>query len=255
MFTSPIAQAYERYLVPLIFEPYAVHIAERVAALRPARVLEIACGTGVATRALASRTSAEIVATDLNQPMIDQAAATGTTRPVTWKQADAMQLPFEDATFDVVVCQFGAMFFPDKSHAFGEARRVLRPGGAYMFSVWDRVEENEFADVVTDAVGTIFPGSGQFVKRIPHGYYDIAVITSDVTRAKLTPSFTTIAERSRADTAEIAAKAYCEGTPLRTEIESRLGEATELATDAIARRFGRGPVDGKIQAHIVSCRM
>jgi ubiquinone/menaquinone biosynthesis C-methylase UbiE len=255
MFTSPIAQAYEKYLVPLIFEPYAVHIAERVAALRPARVLEIACGTGVATRELAKRTTADIVATDLNQPMLDEAAAKQAARPVEWRQADAMHLPFDDASFDVVVCQFGAMFFPDKTKAFAEARRVLRDHGVYLFSVWDRIEENEFADAVTTAVATLFPGSGQFVKTIPHGYYDIDMISSDLARGGFDRhAFSTVAERSRAATPEVAAKAYCEGTPLRNEIDSRLGEATGLAAAAIAGRFGSGPVDGKIQAHIVSCR-
>ncbi len=92
-----------------------------------------------------------IVATDLNQPMLDQASAVGTKRPVEWQQADAMQLPFPDGAFDAVVCQFGVMFFPEKSKAFSEARRVLRRGGVFIFNVWDSIKENEFADTVTTA--------------------------------------------------------------------------------------------------------
>src|SRR3954468_4158256 len=129
-FSGSIAQLYEQYMVPLIFEPYAKDITRRLVPLRPSSVLEIAAGTGVVTRHLAAQLPAgvSIVATDLNQPMLDHAASIGTRRPVAWQQADAMRLPFGDGTFDAVVCQFGAMFFPDKAVAFAEARRVLRPG-------------------------------------------------------------------------------------------------------------------------------
>ena len=133
VFAGSIPQLYERYLVPLIFEPYAVDLASRVMLRHPSRVLEIAAGTGVVTRHLAKvlPLSVSIVATDLNQPMLDHAAAIGTTRPIEWRQAEAMQLPFPNEAFDVVVCQFGVMFFPDKVRAFSEARRVLRPGSRY----------------------------------------------------------------------------------------------------------------------------
>ena len=138
-FTGSIPKLYEEYLVPLIFEPYAVDLVNRVASQPLTRVLEIAAGTGVVTRKLASvlPESVYVVATDLNQAMLDLASAVGTTRNVEWRQADAMQLPFEDSVFDAVVCQFGVMFFPEKSKAFSEARRVLRPGGVFMFNVWD----------------------------------------------------------------------------------------------------------------------
>src|SRR3569832_390586 len=114
-FTGSVAQFYERYMVPLIFEPYAVDLAQRVAKAAPRRVLELAAGTGVVTRQLSDMLdrSCEIVATDLNPAMSEEAARIGTVRPVQWRQADAMQLPFDSASFDVVVCQFGAMFFPD----------------------------------------------------------------------------------------------------------------------------------------------
>src|SRR5256885_14920391 len=150
IFTGSIPKLYETYSVPMIFEPYAADLVGRLASRSLARVLEIAAGTGVVTRALASALpeSVAIVATDLNQAMLDQAAAVGTKRAVKWQQADAMQLPFGDATFDAVVCQFGVMFFPDKARAFAEARRVLRPGGVFLFNVWDRIAENEFADPV-----------------------------------------------------------------------------------------------------------
>jgi SAM-dependent methyltransferase len=148
VFGGSIAEVYHSHLVPLLFESYAKDLAHRLASRPFSRVLEVAAGTGVVTRKLASALPAgtAIVASDLNQAMLDVAAAAGTARPVEWRQADAMQLPFPDGGFDAVVCQFGAMFFPDKPRAFAEARRVLRPGGKLVFSVWDRIEENEFAD-------------------------------------------------------------------------------------------------------------
>ncbi|HTJ60430.1 MAG TPA: class I SAM-dependent methyltransferase [Candidatus Saccharimonadales bacterium] len=260
VFDRSIPRLYETHLVPLLFEPYAVDLAERLAARSLERVLELAAGTGVATRKLASALPDDvaIVATDLNQPMLDHAAAIGTARAVEWRQADAMRLPFKDASFDAVVCQFGVMFFPDKPAAFAEARRVLKPGGVLIFSAWDRIEENEFADVVTNAVGTLFPEDPpRFLARKPHGYHDKATIARDVAGGGFaTPRIETVAARSRATSARIPAVGYCEGTPLRNEIEARdarrLAEATDAAARGIAERFGRGPVDGKIQAHVVT---
>mgnify|MGYP003575678378 CR=1 FL=1 len=184
-FSGSIPQLYEQYLVPLIFEPYAKDMATRVAALQPSSVLEVAAGTGVVTRQLAAvlPLAVSVVATDLNQPMLDHAASIGTVRAVEWRQADAMRLPFPDEAFDTVVCQFGVMFFPDKSVAMSEARRVLRPGGTFIFSAWDAVEQNEFANVVTNALTEVFPNQPpRFLARVPHGYHDQAVIASDLAR-------------------------------------------------------------------------
>jgi SAM-dependent methyltransferase len=260
VFAGSVPELYETHLVPLIFQPYAEDLKNRVASLNPSRVLEIAAGTGVVTRALATlpNDGISIVATDLNQAMLDRAAAVGTARPVTWRQADAMDLPFPDGQFDVVVCQFGAMFFPDKAKAFAEARRVLKPGGHFAFNVWDRISENEFADVITMALETVFPQDPpRFMARTPHGYHEVSVIERDLTGGGFvkTPHVVTVAARSRAPSAQVPAIAYCQGTPLRNEIEardaSRLNEATDVAAAAIVRRFGAGPVDGKIQAHVV----
>ena len=153
-FVGAIPEIYDQYLVPLIFEPYAVDLAARLARLPLTTVLELAAGTGVVTRRLALGLPATvaITATDLNQPMLDRAAAVGTSRPVSWRLADALELPFADASFDAVVCQFGAMFFPDKPRAFAEARRVLKPGGTFIFNVWDRIEANDFALCATAAL-------------------------------------------------------------------------------------------------------
>lgn len=259
IFAGSIPRLYEQYFAPLIFEPYAVDLAKRVTARSPKNVLEIACGTGVVTRKLASMLpeGTSIVASDLNQAMLDQAIAIGTTRAVEWHQADAMQLPFPDATFDAVACQFGAMFFPDKAHAFSEARRVLRPGGVFMFNVWDRLEENEIVTVVSSVLESIFPQDPpRFMSRTPHGYYDFDIISRDLKSGGFgsPPQMSTVAARSKAPSPRHAAIAYCQGTPLRGEIEARaptgLGEVTDIVEKALAERFGSAAIDAAIQAHV-----
>ncbi len=263
LFAGSIPSLYEAHLVPLIFQPYADDLAERLGAMSLTRLLELAAGTGVVTRALTAATDEKtaVVATDLNQSMIDHARTVGTSRQVEWRQADAMQLPFDDGTFDAVVCQFGAMFFPDKGRAFAETRRVLRPSGLFVFSVWDRIEENEFADVVTIALESVFPEDPpRFLARTPHGYHDRALIERNLTEGGFAKParIETVAKRSHAASPSDVAIAYCQGTPLRNEIETRdptrLAHATKIADEALAKRFGRGAIDGKIQAHIVIVR-
>jgi SAM-dependent methyltransferase len=260
VFSGSIPKLYETHLVPLIFQPYAVDMKMRVDSMNVSRILEVAAGTGVVTRALAAMANKQIsiVATDLNQAMLDEAAAMGTARPVQWQQADAMALPFPEGAFDAVVCQFGVMFFPDKSKGFSEARRVLKPGGVFIFNVWDRISENEFADTVTSSLEAIFPEDPpRFLARTPHGYHDRSAIERDLANGGFTksPRIATVTARSRTTSARVPALAYCQGTPLRNEIEvrdaSRLNEATEVAAAAIAKRFGTHSVDGKIQAHVV----
>lgn len=260
VFAGSIPELYDRLMVPLIFEPYALDLAERLAALAPGDVLEIAAGTGVVTRAMAARLpAARIVATDLNPPMLEQAARRlPADARVTWRQADALALPFEAGRFDAVVCQFGAMFFPDKVAGYREARRVLKPDGRFLFNVWDEIATNEFADVVTEALAAMFPDDPpRFMARTPHGHHDLARIRDDLTAAGFASiAIDTVEHRSRAAEPRIAAVAYCQGTPLRAEIEARkpggLAEATDAATRRLAARFGDGAIDGRIRAHVVT---
>ncbi len=221
VFAGSVPELYDRLLVPLIFEPYADDLVARLAALGVSSVLEVAAGSGVVTRAMAAGlpSSVALTATDLNQPMIDHARSVGTARAVTWQAADVMGLPFEANSFDAVVCQFGVMFFPDRAAAYAEVARVLRPGGVFIFNVWDRIEENEFADAVTSAVAGMWPEDPPaFLSRTPHGYYD--------------------------------------ETTMRNEIEARdparLQEATEVAAAAVRDRFGAVDLDSKIRGYVVT---
>ena len=228
--------------------------------MRNGRVLETAAGTGVVTRALASVLAEGVLidATDLNQPMLDHASSRLSSDRVVWRQADAQNLPYPDSMFDVVVCQFGAMFFPDKHRAFCEAYRVLKPGGRFLFSVWDRIEENEFADVVVNSVATLFPDDPpMFLARTPHGHYDTSALEILLRSAGFeSVTIETVARHSVSPNARSVAVGYCQGTPMRNEIEARdsgrLAEATDAATAAIAMRFGSGRVTGKVKAHVIT---
>jgi ubiquinone/menaquinone biosynthesis C-methylase UbiE len=260
VFAGSIPEIYDRFLVPLIFDPYAADLAGRVALAQPRDVLETAAGTGVLTRALASRLapSTRIVATDLNQPMLDQASQRQADGRAEWKQADALALPFGDGGFDVVACQFGVMFFPDKVQGYKEARRMLRPGGRFLFNVWGPIEDNDFADVVTEALARVFPGDPpRFMARTPHGHHDVGRIREDLKSAGFADlSVDAVDATSKAASARHAAVAFCQGTPLRNEIEardaSRLEEATNQAADALARRFGKDAIEGRIRALVIT---
>ncbi len=253
-FVGSIPALYDRHLGPWLFAPYAADLARRLAALAPARVLETAAGTGIVTRALAEALpDGAIVATDLNEPMLAHAAAQSGAAHVTWRQADAQSLPFDDGAFDAVVCQFGVMFFPDKPRAFAEARRVLRAGGCYLFSVWDRIEDNELSHLVTEALAARFPADPpRFLPRVPYGHFDRDFYARALRDAGFGDvDVETVTLRGRA-TARDAAIGLCQGCPLAGEIEARapgrLGATTAEVTASIVARLGDGVVDTKMQA-------
>jgi len=260
VFAGSIPELYDSLLVPLIFEAYARDLAATVARFEPRDVLEVAAGTGAATCALASQLPAHctIVATDLNPPMLDRAAAKPQLRTrVTFQRADALALPFEDRTFDIVACQFGAMFFPDRIKGYSEARRVLKPGGRYVFSVWDEIGTNEFTDVVQRSLAPLFPNDPpSFMSRTPHGYHDVEKIRGDLRAAGFADiSIKTIEHTSKAASSRGPATALCQGTPLRNEIEARGGSleaATDVATAALTQRYGAGPIEGRTCAHLIT---
>ena len=260
VFSGSIPALYDKYLGPLLFEPYAEDLARRLSDLTAGTVLEVAAGTGIVTRALirALPNDVRVVATDLNQPMLDHAQRRSHDGRITWRQADALALPFEDRSFDVVACQFGAMFFPDRVQGYNEARRVLKPGGRFVFTVWDRISENDFADVVTQALAGFFlHDPPRFLARVPHGYHDEECIRADLNAAGFVDILVDARnDRSKAGSPLEPAIAYCQGTPLRTEIEardaSRLQDATRRAADALAHRFGSGAIEGRIRAFVVT---
>ena len=238
VFGDELSRIDESHLVPLIFELYASELAQRLVSAHVTRVLEIAAGTGVVTRALASLLppAVEITATDLNPDMLRQATSRGTSRSVKWRQADAMALPFGDEAFDAVVCQFGMMFFPDKGKAFAEARRVLRVGGMLLFDVWDRIEENEFADEVTRTLASSSPTIRRASCAVRPTDTSIGATSSAICRAE----DSVVPSRSRPSRRAVARhRQWCR--PSRTARGRRSGTRSWLAT----RRGSTKPPTGR----------
>ncbi|HVU29165.1 MAG TPA: class I SAM-dependent methyltransferase [Sphingomicrobium sp.] len=258
-FVGSVPDHYNRLMVPLIFRPYALEIARRARSFAPRLILETAAGTGAVTEALHEAVpSATIVATDLNQPMLDVAAERVSSDAVGFVLADAQDLPFEDESFDLVVCQFGAMFFPDRVRAHREAGRVLKDGGHYLLAIWDRIERNVLSDVSQKTLIELFPDDPPlFIRDGPFGYADPLAIESDLHDAGFdVVDIETMEFRSRSPSAHDAAMAFCYGTPMGVEVEDRepgsLGRAFAAVEQAFSRFETAGGVDEPMAAHIVT---
>lgn len=240
LFAGSIPEIYERILVPFMFEPFARDIVSRVGT--PGRILEIAAGTGIVARKLAAKLpSAHIVATDLNTPMIDRARSV--LPGIEWKQADAQRLPFADNSFDLSVCQFGAMFFPDRVRAFREARRVA---GRFLMSTWGPLATHTVELAVIQSLAKVLPDAPpRFLERTPHGYHDPEIVRADLEAAGFrTITIDEVRLHGRASSSRDLAIGYCQGTPLRNEIPP---ERLEEVTDALA---GMLPAEGEMLAYV-----
>jgi ubiquinone/menaquinone biosynthesis C-methylase UbiE len=258
-FADAIPELYDAVLGPFMFEPFARETAARLAGFE-GEVLEIAAGTGAVTRALdrALAPGARLIATDLNGTMLQVARGRLASPRVSWREADALALPFPDASFDAVVCQFGVMFYPDPVAGHREAARVLRPAGRYLIAVWDDLASNPVAEAVHEAVAARFPADPpQFFARTPHGHHEAAKLRRDLADAGFADAAveTLTLEAGRLP-AEALARGFCQGTPLRHEIQARDPAGLEPTTAAVAaalrRRFGEGPVASPIQAHLIT---
>jgi SAM-dependent methyltransferase len=257
-FAGSIPELYDRFMGPMLFEPFAIDTARRFEGFEGA-LLETAAGTGRVTRQLAlAAPRAAITATDLSEAMLGRAAAVIEAPNVTWRQADALALPFADASFGAVVCQFGAMFFPDKAAGFAEARRVLKGDGGFVFSVWDELEANDASWIVQEAVAALFPDDPPtFFARGPFGYHDRDLIRRHLREAGFAAvEIETVRLPTPAASAYDAAYAMVAGTPLRGLIEARdpamLDEAVEAAAQALRTHFGGGAFTGTGQAVVIT---
>lgn len=258
-FAGSIPALYDQHMVPLLFAPYARHVAERAKLFAPKRVLEVAAGTGVVTQVLREALpDAVIVATDLNAPMLEKAAERVSAANVTFQPADALDLPFDDGSFDLVVCQFGIMFYPDKVAGNKEARRVLRDNGRYLLVIWDRLDRNAATRAVAGAVADIFPAdAAKFYERVPFRYHDHAQIEQDLRAAGFAKvEIETVELRSRAPSALDAAIGLVQGTPMRAEIEqidpTMLARATAAAAKALKQYEGPKGLDAPMSALFVT---
>jgi SAM-dependent methyltransferase len=257
-FAGSMPEFYDRFLVPVLFEPFASEMAKRLDTLAAGDLLEVAAGTGILTRALARTLSpsVRITATDLNPAMIARARTHAGLERVTWREADALALPFDDRTFDCVVCQFGVMFFPDKRTAFREILRVLRPGGWFLFSVW-----GDRRGSVQQIAATVV---GHYLSRAPASlisphYSDIPAVEADLIAAGFrSVTAEHVAKRGLSASAHDAAVASCHGGLLRAQIDqhapNRLDEITAAAAAAITETFGPGEISDPLNAVLFSAR-
>jgi SAM-dependent methyltransferase len=246
-------------MVPLLFRPYAEEIARRAAAWGPRDILETAAGTGVVTHALAAALpNSSIVATDLNQAMLDVAATRVTAPNVSFRQADALNLPFGDDSFDLAVCQFGVMFYPDKVRGNSEVRRVLRDGGHYLFAVWDRIDRSGLSHLANETLAGEFPDDPpQFMTRGPFSYYEPQWIERDLQAAGFTEiAIDTVELTSRSSSAEDAARGLVYGSPMGVELaehgDAALDRVFERLSQSARQYEGPNGFEAPMSAHIVT---
>lgn len=255
-FTGSVPENYDRFLGPALFEPYGAEIVARIGDKDCHSLLEIACGTGIVTQKLASGLpqNARLIATDLSQPMIDYASRRLADQPrIEWQTADATQLPFGDQSFDIVVCQFGFMFVPDKAAAFGEAHRVLKPGGTLLFNVWDKLEHNDFCRIAHETVLSFYKDDPPLFFEVPFGFHRVDVIRALVDEAGFHDVQLEHLDRpSVSATARDAATGLVQGTPVSVAVRERAPADIPILTDAVAtalsQKCGDAPCRGVMRA-------
>lgn len=255
-FVGTVPENYDRYLGPMLFEPYAADMAKRLPQRDGISVLETACGTGIVTARLREHlpSGARLVATDLNEGMINSAQAKRNAAGVEWQVADMLALPFADGTFDFVVCQFGVMFVPDKIAAMRETLRVLKPGGTFLFNVWDNLAANDQSRVANATIVSLTePEPVRFFETTPFGWSNAEQMRGFVEAGgfrdiKVTPvEFDCVSP-----TAMDAAKGLVQGTPVVVAVKDRdaalVGKITDSLAAALARDFGDNPCRGRMRA-------
>jgi ubiquinone/menaquinone biosynthesis C-methylase UbiE len=255
LFRGAVPENYDRYLGPVIFEPWAKDLVLRLAGRKYERVLEIACGTGIVTRRLrdALPATTEIVATDLNPDMFEFAEAKFRDHEnVIWQEADASALPFPNCSFDAAICQFGVMFVPDKATAIRESYRVLCNGGVFLFNVWDSFEANPFGKIAHATIASFFDHDPPRFYEIPFGFHDSTVIVKLLQDAGF-EKIESFAETKpcRSGSAREFATGLVRGNPVGTEATERGVDPEELIvaiTKRIAERFGEAPVESTMRA-------
>lgn len=263
-FSGSIPEAYDKYLGPLLFEFSAKDTASRIESNIPAggKMLEIACGTGISTYYIRNSLVGDIhiTATDVNPAMLDYAKSKhGDLDGVTFEVADALSLPYEDNSFDAVVCQFGIMFFPDKLKGLQEMHRVLKPGGTLYLTVWDKIEKNESALIIYFSIEKFFESNPPQFTKIPFSFNDIESIKEIFSNAGFKNcNHNIVAETVKGIPAIDVARGWITGSPNIIEINERAVASTEeiikSVSDAIIEKLGPEPIAFDLQEIIFTAK-
>jgi SAM-dependent methyltransferase len=259
-FSGSMPEYYDRILGQGL-DVFAADLVGRLSTRPLGDVLELACGTGVATRHLRERLDPRLrlVASDLSKPMLDYARnKLRGVRDIEWREADAAALPFKDATFGAVVCAFGVMFVPDKKAAFREARRVLQEGGTLLFNVWDGLEANPHSRATNDVIEEMFPGDPEMRFRGPFEFNDRVLLDALLAEARFRPlRMEAVRLEIRAPSARDYATGQLKGTPRGALLEKRglpVEEIIQKCAAALARVGGEAPFRCTAQALVIEAR-
>ena len=258
-FDSPRESAmhYDEFLGPMFFEPYAIEVAKRIDPSSVSLALEIAAGTGRVTRHIRKRisASAKLIASDIDENMLAVAKEKLGNPEIDWQNIDAQQLPFSDNSIDLVVCCFGYMFVPDKPKAFAEAYRVLRPGGMFLFTTWDKLENNAASYTSRSAAVKYFEGPLPESYNLATSMNDEAIIRpllEDAGFPKI--SIEKVQKHSVCTTAKEAATGLVQSGSIFQEIKKRnpawIDEILITVEKELSEKFGVAPMIAPISAVI-----
>ncbi|WP_171122072.1 MULTISPECIES: class I SAM-dependent methyltransferase [unclassified Ruegeria] len=262
-FVGDIPTHYDKGLGPNIFVDYAALIAEKCCDEPASSVIELAAGTGIVSRFLRDKLPAEasLLVTDLNAPMLEVAKAKFSgDENIQFAVANAMELPFDGPEFDLMVCQFGVMFFPDKIASYREAARVLRPGGRYVFNVWSPMSENPFSQMAHELMQKVFPDDPPGFYKVPFHYGDPATVLGDLSSAGWSNvTHETIKIQKKIQDLEVFSRSLVFGNPLIDEINERGGVDPEDVVKEfraeLENRFGPDGMTMPLSATMFVCRL
>lgn len=257
-FSGTIPETYDKYLGPLLFEPYAKDIIERIKKKKFLNVLELACGTGRVTQYLRDilPADARIVATDINPDMLNIAQNKITGKNIEWKEADMQNIPFKDSEFDLVICQFGIMFVPDKEKAYSEIYRVLKKDGMFLFNTWNKLEKNRLLFSADEIINDYFKDNPVLFYQIPFSYFKIDEIEKHLTEAGFSSfQITELETEGLSDSVSDATTGMVEGNPVLSAINEKdpklIPVIKEKLSNVLSEKFGDNPL--RCPMHAIVC--
>lgn len=258
VFNGSVAQNYDDCLGPFVFEPFALDLLERIDTTKTGAVLELACGTGRVTKHLTEKlpVTSIVMATDLNAGMIAVAKEKVLSPAVKWATVDMTNIPFDENNFDLIVCQFGLMFAPDKLKALIEIRRVLKEGGKLIFNTWDSIENNKIWQTTNDIVNSFLSDAPTTIfKDGPFAMHDEKAVLQLLEQAGFNnSSVASVNKTGQISTAALAAKGFIQGLPVLNTIREKIPASLPAILKAVEKeyvqQFSDQPLKAALQAWV-----